>query len=149
MKRSHRQYLLPILAIVLSVGAAGCTNNDGSGSTTTGPTPNLVTETFTGTVTQGGTDIHPFTVNNTGFTLLAAFTVINPSTVPALGVGIGNWDATNSICGLNQTQNDTSTVGSTAISVTAPSGPFCVRVYAGVNVPAGTTATYTLQLEHY
>lgn len=63
--------------------------------------------------------------------------------------GIAIWDPTSSTCGLNQTQDNAAPVGSTAISVTAGSGPLCVRVYDGGNLTAGTTASYTLQVQHY
>jgi hypothetical protein len=135
--------------IALAIGAAGCTNQGDSSSLGSGttPTPNPSTETFTGTLTQGGTDINHFTVSNSGYNLLAGFTAIGPANVTALGLGIGTWDGTN--CGLNLTQNGTSTVGSTAITGTANSGMYCTRVYDGGNIPAGTTVTYTLQVNHY
>jgi hypothetical protein len=135
------------MLVALALATSGCTNN--SNNTTTGPTPTLVTETFTGSLGQGGTDIHNFTVNSDGNQLLAGFTTIGPAAVTALGVGIALWDATSSTCGLNQSQNGSATVGSTAISATAGSGPYCVRIYDGGNITAGTTATYTLQVQHY
>jgi hypothetical protein len=67
--------------------------------------------------------------------------------VTALGVGIGTWDGTN--CGLNQAQNDTARSGSTAVTGTAASGNYCVRVYDGGSIPDGVTAAYTLQVQHY
>jgi hypothetical protein len=149
MHRSPRKTAFSVLAIALAIGAAGCTNNNGSGSTPTTPTPNVVTETFSGSITQGGSVIQNFSVTNTGFNLLAGFTAISPSSVTALGLGIANYDPTTSTCGLNLSQNSTSTVGSTAISGTANSGTYCARVYDGGNVPAGTTVTYTVQIQHY
>jgi hypothetical protein len=144
---SQRKYLFPIFAIAIAIGAAGCTNN-GNGSTATTPTPTVVTEMYTGSITQGGADIHNFTVTNSGLNLLAGFTSISPSTITGLGVGIGAYDPTSSTCGLNQLQA-TAGVGSTAITTTAPSGPFCVRVTDGGNIPAGGAATYTLEVQHY
>jgi hypothetical protein len=149
MYRSQRKTALSVVVMALAIGAAGCTNNNGSGSTPTTPTPTVTTETISGSITQGGTDIHSFSVTNSGYNLLAGFTTIAPSTVAALGLGIANWDPTSSTCGLNLSQNSTSTVGSTAISGTANSGTYCTRVYDGGNVPAGTTVTYTIQVQHY
>jgi hypothetical protein len=151
MYRSQRKTALSVLAIALAIGAAGCTNNNGSGSTPNTPTPNLVTETFSGSITQGGSVIQSFTVANSGYNLLAGFTAIGPSNVTALGLGIANYDPTSSTCGLNLpgAQNSTATVGSTGVTGTANSGPYCVRVYDGGNVPAGTTVTFTAQVQHY
>jgi hypothetical protein len=149
MISSHRQ-LLPasVILVTLALGASGCNNSNNSN--TTGPTPTLVTETFTGSVPQGGTDSpHPFTVNSSGNQLLAGFTAIGPATVTSLAVGVALWDPTTSTCGLNQSQTLAATVGSTAISATAGSGAYCVRVFDGGNISTGTTATYTLQVQHY
>jgi hypothetical protein len=147
MISSHQKLLVttPVLA-ALALVASGCNNSNN----TTGPTPTLVTETFSGSLPQGGTDVHSFTVNSDGNQLLAGFTAIGPATVTSLGVGVAVWDPTSSTCGLNQSQNP-GTVGSTAISVQAGQGPYCVRVFDGGNtpIPAGTTATYTIQVQHY
>ncbi|HEX6462956.1 MAG TPA: hypothetical protein VFZ98_00830 [Vicinamibacterales bacterium] len=150
MKSSRRQILIMSgILTMIAVAAGGCTNNNSNNSNLSGPTPNVVTETFTGSLGQGGTDVHPFTVNNSGYQLLAGFTTISPASITSLGVGVATWDPSSSTCGLNQTQNGTGAVGSTAISGTANSGPLCVRVYDGGNVTAGTTVSYTLQVQHY
>lgn len=150
MNSSHRQRLLPAVAIAIAALVSGCNNGSSNSSTPTGPTPNLQTETFNGSITQGTTMIHPFTINNSGYSLAAGFTSISPSSVASLGVGIGSWDPNAQTCGLNQTQNATATSGATAVSVTAPSGPFCMRVYnGGAITDPNVTVTYTLQVEHY
>ena len=146
-----RQFMFA-LGILAAAASFGCTNNNSNNSTTTGPTPNLVTETFNGSITQGTTMIHNFTITNAGYTLAAGFTSITPSTIPSLGVGIGVWDPNAQTCGLNQLQNNTATSGSTAISYTsgAPNGTYCARVYNGGGITDPTVAvSYTLQVEHY
>lgn len=148
---SQNKYLFPVFAIAIAIGAAGCTNNgNNSNLGTTGPTPTIVTEMHSGSIMQGTTDIYSFTITNAGLNLLVGFTSISPNTIPALGVGIGAWDPTSSTCGLNQLQA-TAGVGATAITTPsgAPSGPFCIRVSDGGNVPAGTTVTYTVEVQHY
>ena len=145
------RHFLFALGIFAAAASFGCTNNSNN-STTTGPTPNLVTETFNGSITQGTTMIHNFTITNAGYTLAAGFTSITPASVASLGIGVGSWDPTAQTCGLNQLQNNTATSGSTAISYTsgAPNGTFCVRVYNGGGITDPTvTVSYTLQVEHY
>ena len=137
------------ILIALAAAVSGCSNNSSNNNNLTGPTPPIVTETFNGSIGQGGTDVHPFTVNNSGYQLLVGFTTISPASITSLGIGIANWDSSSSTCGLNQTQNSTATVGSTALSGTVGSGPLCVRVYDGGNVTAGTTVSYTIQVQHY
>src|SRR5262249_31159398 len=99
---------LAFLAL-LAIGVAGCSSGDSSSITS--PTSiatsvALVTETFTGSLGQNEARIHPFTVTNAGYTLLAGFTSISPASVTALGLGIGSWDASTSTCSLNVSQND-------------------------------------------
>jgi len=144
-----RLRLLPVLA-VLALAVSACSNSsDSSLSTVTSPTPTVVTDTFSGSIGQNGTAVHPFTVTSSGYTLLAGYTSISPASVAALGLGIGSWDGTASTCGLNLSQNDVARSGSTALSGTANSGSFCIRVYDAGNLTEGVTATYTLQVQHY
>jgi hypothetical protein len=142
--------LLPLIA-ALTLASSACSNSsDGSSTLPTATSSGTSsTETFSGSIIQNGTAVHSFTVKSGGYTLMAGFTSIEPSTVAALGLGIGAWDASTSTCGLNLTQNDVGRSGSTAVSGTAGSGNYCVRVYDGGNVASGVTATYTLQVQHY
>jgi hypothetical protein len=148
---SSPRLLAPAVVVALAAAVGGCgSSSSSSGLTTTTPTPTVVTETFNGSIPQGGTAIFNFTVPNSGYGLLAGYTAITPASVTALGMGIGAWDPSAQTCGLNQMQNDISRSGSTAISATAASGQYCVRVYDAGNIPgADVTATFTLQVQHY
>lgn len=139
--------LLPVVTIVALAASACGGSSSSTSSLPTTPTASLVTDTFSGSITQNGTAIHPFSVTSSGSSLLAGYTSIAPATVTALGIGIGAWDGTN--CGLNQSQNDAARSGNTAISGTANAGNYCIRVYDGGNIQEGVTATYTLQVQHY
>jgi hypothetical protein len=150
---THRRPLPGVLvALALIIGVSACANNSDSSDTlssVTSPSATSVTETFSGSIGQNGTAIHPFTVTSTGYNLLAGYTSITPSTVTALGLGIGSWDASTSTCSLNISQNDVARSGSTALSGSATNGNFCVRVYDAGNLGEGATATYSLQVQHY
>jgi hypothetical protein len=137
-------------SIVSMFWLIGC-GSSSSGSTLTTPTATgtLATDTFTGSIDQNGTAVYPFTVNTSGYGLLAGYTSISPSSVAALGLGIGSWDASSSTCSLNVSQNDTGRSGSTAISGTPSSGSYCIRIYDAGNIPAGVAASYTVQVQHY
>jgi hypothetical protein len=150
---------LPLFALaLLSLTVAACSGSSTAATSTTAPTATtttttttsaLTTETFTGSVGQNGSAIHPFTVVTGGYTVLAGFTSIAPSTLTSLGLGIGVWDAASSTCGLNAMQSDAAKSGSTAISGTATAGNYCIRVYDGGNLTAGVTANYIVQVQHY
>jgi hypothetical protein len=138
------------LSIISMFWLAAC-GSSSSGSTVTTPTatPTLATDTFAGAIEQNGTAVYPFTVTSSGYTLLAGYTSISPSSVAALGLGIGAWDTSSSTCSLNVSQNDTGRSGSTALSGTPSGGNYCLRIYDAGNIPAGVTASYTVQVQHY
>jgi len=146
---SRSTFTSAALLILLSILFAACGSSTDSTATAPTVTPTLVTETFSGEIPQNGTAVHSFTVNTSGYTLLAGFTSLSPASVTALGLGLGSWDASTSTCGLNLTQADAARSGSTALNGTANSGSYCLRVYDGANIPAGVTAAYTVQVQHY
>ena len=137
---------LLVLPVLVSVPLAACSS---ANTNTTGPTPTATVETFQGSIDQNGSAVYSFNVANGGYTLAVAFANLAPASVAALGVGVGAWDTTTSTCGLNLAQNDSSKAGSTAVSGTAAAGAYCVRVYDGGNIPAGVSAQYTVQVQHY
>ena len=153
MPYTARRLCLVAMLAALSIAPAACSGSSTATSptitTTTTPTATVSTETFTGSIGQNGTAVYPFTVVASGYPLLVGFTSLDPSSVTALGVGLGVWDASTSTCGLNLTQNDAARSGSTAFSGTAAAGAFCLRVYDGANIGANVTATYSVQVQHY
>ena len=151
MKRAARVVRPCGLAIVSVLWLTGCGSSSGSNVTTptATTTATLATDTFTGSIDQNGTAVFPFTVTSAGYGLLAGYTSISPATVAALGLGIGSWDGPSSTCSLNISQNDTGRSGSTALTGTPGSGSFCLRIYDAGNIPAGVTASFTVQVQHY
>jgi hypothetical protein len=134
---------------LLSVAWLPACGSDASSATSPTTVATLVTENFDGSIEQNGSKVHTFTVTNSGYTVLAGFTSLSPSSVAALGMGIGSWDSSTSTCSLNVSQNDTARSGSTGLSGTAGSGSYCLRVYDGGNIPGGVTASYAVQVQHY
>lgn len=145
---ARRTWILP-LVLLASVIVAACGSDSTSSSSTSPTTVTLATETFTGSIGQNESKVHSFTISSSGNTLLAGYTSLGPSSLTALGLGIGSWDATAQTCSLNITQNDTARSGNTGLSGTPSSGSYCIRVYDGGNIPAGVTATYSVQVQHY
>jgi hypothetical protein len=136
------------MGLLLAVWLPGC-GSEASSATSPTTVLTLVTDNFDGSIEQNGNRVHTFTVTNSGYTLLAGFTNLSPASVTALGVGIGSWDSSASTCSLNVSQNDTARSGGTGLSGTANSGSYCLRVYDGGNIPAGVTASYAVQVQHY
>ncbi len=148
-RRLSRLAVLAMPAVLVAgVGTWTACSNTSTPTTPTVTGP-VTTETFSGSIDQGGSAVYSFAVKTGGLTVLAGYTSITPTSVTALGMGIATWDATTSTCGLNQTQNDTAKAGSTALNGTADAGNYCIRVYDGGNIPTGVTASFTVQVQHY
>lgn len=134
---------------LLAIGASGCSTGTGDPQALSGPTPALITETFSGSIQKNSANVHSFAVTSSGSPLLAGFTSISPASVSTLGLGLGVWDTATSTCGLNQSQTDSAHIGSTALNGTADSGSYCVRIYDSGGIPDNTTAEYSVQVQHY
>jgi len=108
-------------------------------------TPATATETFSGTFGQLGSVSHAIVVSATG-SMTTRLTSVAPLSTMAIGVGLGSWDGTN--CLNVNTKNDNAKSGTTALSGMITPGNYCVRVYDSGNLPAATTATYSLEVVH-
>jgi hypothetical protein len=129
-----------IAAVTLLSAACGETAD----AVLTTPTPVTTTETYSGTLPQLGSAVHPFTVTATG-TATIGLTEVGPLATMAIGVNIGTWDGTNCT---SMTKNDNARAGSTALTGSVVTGSYCVRVYDSGNIPADTSVSYTLQVVH-
>src|SRR5512134_3835573 len=86
MRRSSVVFLSRAALLALALFGAACDNGEDG---ITVPTPNLVTETFTGTVTLNGAVSHGFTVLTAG-TTVAEITAIDPAG-SFVGFQMGTW----------------------------------------------------------
>jgi hypothetical protein len=126
---------------------AGSTLIAGCGSDTTPstlPTPNPVTETFTGTVSQNSVTIQPFTANAAG-AIAATLTTLAPLSTITMGFSLGTYSGTTCQVVLD---NAAAVQGSILTGTAATQGSFCVRVYDVGNIAAGSTVSFTLTVTH-
>jgi len=130
--------------------AAGCMSAllllsacGGNSSTTTTPTTPTTTDTFTGTLSQGGTVVNTFTVTAvSGGTVTFTLVALTPQSTITVGLGLGSPSTTG--CTLSSTQENVK-VG-TALSTTLTGGTYCVALYDLGNLTA--TNNYTLTVLH-
>lgn len=139
-------------------GLLACSACGGSGSSaTTGPSPTVFSETFTGTVTQGMTrdvpdfgppDVpHRFTIHQAG-NLEATITAIGPLSTITLGLGFGVWDGTSQSCALPlQIYSDSAKINQTLAASSNAAIDACVAIYDVGNV-GDTPVTYTVVVTH-
>lgn len=153
--------------LIAALAVSGCQ------SSPTGPTQQVISETFSGTVAQQGDVSHPFTVNEDGPVTITVLNVAretppppeNPSPAPPtnqppateddptaalpppiyIGLAIGMWDGTT--CQRIAQRTDASLF--TIISGSAQAGRFCVSVFD----PGGDVITlpvnYQVEVNHF
>lgn len=140
-----RGLVLATLLIALTLAAGACGNSISSGTLPSLTTP--TTESFTGSFAQSGSVSHSFTVTATA-PMTVTLTDVQPLTTMGLGVILGTWDGTT--CGATViAKNENARSSATALTGTATSGSYCVKIYDSGNVPAGWTVSYTVQVVHY
>lgn len=136
--------LVRILVLFAALTAAGaCDNGD---SPTDPSNPPTVTETFTGTLSRNGSQLHTFTATARG-TVRATLTSVTPAGSPAVGLSLGTWDPTFEVCSVVLTNNaaiPSSVLQGNIVGITS----LCVRIFDSTgNVPADEPIAYTITVE--
>jgi hypothetical protein len=130
-----------VLLCALLALASAC----GSSTPTTPTPPTLVTDTFTGTLTQNGATTHTFTISVAG-TVTATLTSIGPDSSKTVGFSLGTVFGT--ICQA-VLANDAAVQSNALTGSAQPGGSFCVRIYDVGSVTAATGPfTYTITVTH-
>ena len=128
--------LFPAIILALALGQTACSEEINTANPIE-PTPNPITETFTGTLTPNGAKTEPFTVTRSG-AVTAGVVSLAPDATVTVGLSLGIWNGVASTC---QTiiSNDTATVGTTILGAAERDGRLCVRVYdAAGTLPQAT-----------
>ena len=133
-----RAAVLGVLTMAL-VGSA-CDNGP---DTPTVPTPVLVTETFTGTVTLNGAINHGFSASTAGLTT-AEITAIDPAG-SFIGFTMGTWSGVVCTAVLS---NEAGTLASVLTAATQSQASLCVRVFDPNGTLVDKTVTYTVTVKH-
>ena len=140
---------LALAGLALVTGACQSGTNP---YTQLGPTPTVITSTFTGTLANSG-DVpvlrltHTFTTTYNG-TVTLALTANQPDAALVVGFGIGSWDATTSTCGPLLAWNNSAAQGASIIG-NGLAGNFCTQVYDVGNLAVGAQTNYTLTVTYY
>jgi hypothetical protein len=109
------------------------------------PVYELKTETFTGNVKAEGTTAFQFTVVNPG-DIQVAITALAPNSGATMGIGMGFWEATTSVC--NQQLSTTAATLNVPYGASPQSpGEYCVAIFDTGNVQV--SSDFTLMVTHY
>jgi hypothetical protein len=131
------------LALAVAVASTACTNTDEPLLDPTEPT--VLTQDFSGTLTQNGAATFPFVVSVSG-SVAAILLTLTPDDTVSVGLGIGLWDGTacQSTPGI---WNDGAVLGTRVIGQVTGSTSLCARVYdAQGTLPQPTE--FTIRVEH-
>jgi len=122
------------------------------GGSTTAPTPTpaatVVTETFTGVVQVGGTNVHNFTVTTPG-TVSVTMTAAGPPPTITMGLGIGNPNSSGNCIFLSGGVTNNAIASTTTPQLTGTltsSGAYCVAI-GDVGNAAGPI-NYSITVSH-
>lgn len=127
-----------VVAGCLAVTGFAC----GGSSSPTAPT-STSTDVFTATLGPAGVVTHPFSLSGPGAISVSIDTISAPGLV--VGLGLGDWNATTSICTL-QLSSATAKQGDVFNASSSVAGNFCIQVVdlGSVQEPV----TYTVRVTH-
>ena len=127
-----------LAAAVLALGVAAC---DEDVPTQPLPTPNPVTETFRGSISQNSVSIQSFPTASAGV-ITATLKELAPDA--AVGFSLGNWNGTACQVVLD---NPAATNGAILAGTTGGIGTLCLRMYDVGNITT-TPASYVVEVTH-
>ena len=141
------RYVFPVRFVALALAVmlvAACDNGDSP----TAPTPNpTVTETFTGSITRNGSQLHAFVATAAG-PVTATITAVDPADSPAFGFSMGTLDLVTGICTAVLT-NRTATTSAVLTGNVVGISSLCVQLFdASGAIPADIPVNYTLTVVH-
>ena len=128
--------------VLLTLFVAGCNGTSNTTAATTSTT--RTTETFSGTVTVGGSDVHNFTVTATG-AIDVTLTAAAPPAAVVMGISVG-MPADGKCPPLAGASTNASAGTTVQLSGLASAGTLCIDVH-----DAGTqseTVSYTASVTH-
>lgn len=144
--RSFTWHAVAVVALAASLVA--CDSGNTPTPTTPTPTGTQITETFTGTLTAGTSQVHSF---NVGVGVVdATLNSLSPVSTTAIGSSYGFWDGLScSPITPTVVESSSMVLGMTLVGTAMKSAAICLKVYDVGNIPAGTTYTYVYTVTHY
>ena len=142
MKRELRPSLLRALLLVapLALAVSGCGD---SADPITIPTPIEVTESYSGTVGQGGVSYH--VVNAKVGTVTLTMAAIGPDSSATVGMSLG---VLNSIACTAVMENPTARVGSQLVGTATGVATLCVKLFDSGTLGLEETLSYEIWVKY-
>jgi hypothetical protein len=142
MKREFRasRFRALLLVLPLALGVSGCGDNT---DTITVPTPVEVTESYSGTVGQGGVSYHVIAAKVGTVTM--TMNSIGPDPAATLGMSIG---VLNSIACASVMDNPTAQAGSQLVGTATGATTLCVKLYDPGTFTVDQSVNYEIWLKY-
>jgi hypothetical protein len=116
-----------VFTLSLPLAAAGCGDSILDQIEANSPTPVIVTDTFTGTLTPNGATSHPFPVTSAGGgDVTATLKAVSPDAAAVVGFSLGTWNGTSCQAVI---ANDRATMSASILGRATTTGQLCVRLY--------------------
>ena len=139
------RYVLPGRLVVLLMAGlfvAACDN----GELPTPPSNPTFTETFSGSITRNGAQVHAFVATAAG-TVTATITAVTPPGSPTFGFSMGTFDVVTGVCTAVVT-NPNATLSAVHTGSVVGISALCVHLFdASGTIPADTPVNYTVTVE--
>jgi hypothetical protein len=134
-----------VCGILLSASAAlsGC----GDEPAPQGPTPVIITETFTGTVNPAAGATHAF-ITLLGGPIVATLSAVGPDATKNVGFSLGTFNSTLNVC-TAVFDNPAALQAFEFKASASTTGEYCIRVYDNGNITTDAVPySYTVTVQH-
>jgi hypothetical protein len=132
---------LVALSVLVSLGAAACDDQNTINTPTT-PSPTVVTDSFSGTLTVNGAQTHPFTVSRAGGVTAQIMSLSTDGATISLSLGTWNGAACQLIIA-----NDAAALSTSVVGTATTAGQFCARVSDAGRLTG--PVDYAINVSHY
>jgi hypothetical protein len=134
-----------VLALLVAAAIAACDETP-TNPGPIGPTPDPVSESFSGTLTVNGAVIFPFSVAQPG-AVTATVTALGPDPAAIIGISVGMWTGTTCQVVLDNANASINSQITGTVNLST-GGSLCARIYDAAGKLTGPV-TFTIAVAHY
>lgn len=132
------------LTLSLPLATAGCGDSILDQIAASQPTPVIVTDTFSGTLTRNGATSHPFPITSAGGgDVTLTLKTVSPDAATVVGISLGTWNGTSCQAVIS---NDRAIQGASMLGRATSTGELCARIFDPGTI--GEPQAYEIQVVH-
>lgn len=139
-----RLFARAVLVTAVTLAVAGC-GDDNTVTNPIAPTPDIVTETFSGTLQRNGGVTHTFVTSSFGPVQVILLSLVwDSADTPVIAMSLGTWNGTSCSAVIAQ---DRAGVGASILGTANSVGTYCVRA-SDSNGTLDRPVDYSIQVAH-